>query len=214
MTKRTISVYGLTPTNTNLEFTVDGVEHRSIVDHALHSPDLSDHHLIFSFETDTQFHGWANVKLRASQDILIGRSMVTYEAVWIDQYQQEHWGHLTGMQPLFDPKFLVQFDGKLYQRDEQDKDLTGEWLYELPAGVCMNYYHLLHGAFDAFYLFLDDYPTLQTQWIDTKSIFLQEWQDLPWHGIVRRLYRLLPFSADQYHDLQQLALSDFKSRRH
>lgn len=208
---RTLSVYGKAPQNTHLDVTVNGDRIASSIMHDQPCPDLSDTVLLYQYETDTQLQGWHKIKLRSDTDIVVGRALVTYRAVWIDDQGQEHWGDLTCRQPLRDPKFLVQFNGQLHQRDPQDKDLIGEWIYTLEAGVDMEYYHLMRSGPDYFYLFLDDDIAAQQAWLKDQKLFFNTWNDFSYLPIVNRLFKLTSFNADVSEMLKQSALKDFNS---
>ena len=212
MSKRSIQVFGHAPIGTKISVQINGVLQTTVVDGGDTSPFDSSENLIYRFETDTQNHGFTRISIRASNNIKIGRSLVTYPAVWVDSAGTEHWGKFTRYQVLIpNPKFLVRFDRQLWYPDPVYQHLCGEWLHDLDAGVTMEFYHLHRGSTDAVYLHLDHLLDRQKEFVTHKHLAEAVWSAVPCHGILTRIYPLKESSEHELELLQAAALADFSS---
>jgi len=214
MPTRTLCVIGQANIGTVVTCVIDGLETVTVIDHNsandLHPECVN----LYQWVTDTRFHGWKKITVTVSNSVLIQRTTATYPAVWVDDTDTQHWGHIVSYQRTVpDPKYLVCFNGKLMVQDTLGIEPHGEYHYTLHPGITMTYYHIMRGGYDYVYLHLEHQTEWQQNWIATKK-FLWKNQDLVYQGILQRPYAKKFFNQYELDLIKSSALEDFKSFDH
>ena len=115
------------------------------VDHNTKNLFDSSEILLFSSETDVSVHGALPVNITVvAGNVTVGRTMARYPAFLKKQPSIQ--GYIWIYQPIFDSKFSVLINGAPPVREEQDKQLTGEWNYRLNTNDVMTYLHLMYNG--------------------------------------------------------------------
>ena len=208
MSTRTITVYGKTNLGTELTVNIDGEVVHKIIDESCISAFDPNLVALYAMTTDTQFHGYKKIQLVSSHSIELQRSLACYQAVWIDSTGTPHWGNYYQHQSMDDPKYLVSFDQVVFQRNHLDVESSGEFHHTLHPGIKMQYYHLIRGSFDAWYLHLEEHPDLQEQWITQQRLYGPAKKPFC-QGILKRLYGLKRFTLEELEPIKNLAKLDF-----
>lgn len=211
MLTRILNVYGKAHNGTLIEYCVDNLPYVYTVNKNNVSEIDSESVLLYSFTAPSTFHGWKKIKIKASEPVTIKQTLASYPAVWVDDDNVEHWGHMiTEIKWINDPKYLVSFDNIIFEKHPDDINLTGEFHYDLKPGVTMQYYHLVRCNFDYIYLFLDNFPDKQKIWLDQKKLYNGN-KSIPSHDCFEKVHQIKLDYKKELNLMKKTADEDFKS---